>query len=107
MAEIVATQVFPDILDRVQLRGIGWQTEQGDIFRNCQAITGLMPPGAVANQHAMSGRTDDLADLGQVHAHDFAADPRHHHRRADGPFRANRPEQPSGVVPIVAHHRRA
>ena len=31
VAEIVATQVFPDILDRVQLRGIGWQTEQGDM----------------------------------------------------------------------------
>ena len=34
VAEVVATQVFPDVLDRVQFRGIGWQTEQGDIARN-------------------------------------------------------------------------
>jgi hypothetical protein len=34
VTKIVATQVFPDVLDRVQLGGIGWQTEQGDIVRN-------------------------------------------------------------------------
>jgi hypothetical protein len=65
-----------------------------------------MPSGSVADQHAVGGRTDDLADLGQVHAHDFATDPRHHHSRADSSFRANRSEQPGRVVPIVAHHRR-
>jgi len=107
VTEIVATQVFPDVLDWVQLRGIGWQTEQGDIVRNGQAVTGLMPASAIADQHAVGGRTDDLADLGQVHAHDFAADPRHYHSCADGPFRANRSEQPGGVVPIVTYHRRA
>src|ERR1700678_1180800 len=45
VAEIVATQVLPDVLDWVQFRGIGWQTEQGDIARNGQALTGLMPSG--------------------------------------------------------------
>lgn len=107
VTEIVATQVFPDVLDRVQLRGIGRQTEQGDIVRNRQALTGLMPTGAVADQHAVGVRVDDLADLGQVDAHDFATDPRHYHSGADGSFRANRSEQPGRVVPIIAHHRRA
>src|ERR1700730_2177474 len=27
VTEIVGTQIFPDILDRVQFRGVGWQTE--------------------------------------------------------------------------------
>src|SRR5882724_11086594 len=106
VSEIVAPQVFPDVLDRVELGCIGWQTEQGNVAWNRQALTGLMPSGAVADQNAVGVRVDGLADLGQVHAHDFATDPRHYHSGADGSFRANRSEQPCRIVPIVAHHRR-
>src|SRR5665213_1242482 len=66
-----------------------------------------MPSGTVADQYAVGGRSDDLADLCQVHAHGFAAHPRHDYSRADGPFRTNCSEHPGGVVPIVSHHRRA
>ena len=53
-------------------------------MRHRQAPAGLMPARAVADQNAVGVRIDGLADLGQVDAHDFATDPRHHYSGADG-----------------------
>lgn len=107
VSEIVAPQIFPNVLDRIKLRGIGRQSEQDDIVRHRQALAGLMPACAIADQNAVAFRVDGLADLGEVDAHDFATDPWHHHSGTDGSFRANRSEQPCRIVPIVADHRRA
>ena len=52
----------------------------------------------------MRARSDRLADLGEMEAHRFAADPGHDHGGADRPLGADRAKQPSGVVPIVALH---
>lgn len=76
-------------------------------MRHRQALAGLMPACAIADQNAVSVRVDGLADLGEVDAHDFATDRRHYHCGTDGSFRANRSEQPCRIVPIVAYHRRA
>ena len=65
-----------------------------------------MPTGTIADEHAVRTGSDLLADLRQVKAHDLAADPRHYDSSADGPGRANRPEQPGRIMPVIAHRGR-
>ena len=61
-------------------------------------VAGLVPTGAVAHEHTMRAGADPLADLGEVEAHDLAADPGHHDGRADRTAWTDRAEQPGGVV---------
>ena len=45
--QLVAAQVFPDVLNRVQLWAVGWQPDQRDIVRHDERTARAMPSGAV------------------------------------------------------------
>ena len=52
-AELVAAEIFPDVLDRIEFGRVGWQAKQGDVFWHGQSLSGLVPAGPVADQHGM------------------------------------------------------
>ncbi len=106
-AEAVAAEIFPHVLHRVEFGCIWWQRQETDILRHGQPPAGLVPTGAVADDHAMCIGADPLADFSQMDAHCLAADPRHDDGGADGPLRADRAEQIGRVMPVVANRRRA
>ena len=106
-AELVVSQIFPDVLHRVQFRRVGRQGQQRDVVGHAQSAAGLVPAGAVAEQDGMGARRDLGADLFQMLTHCFGVDGRHDDRGADGAVRADGAEQVGGVMAVVAHHQRA
>ena len=74
-------------------------------MRRAQALSLLVPAGAVTDQHGMSAETYLRADLGQVDCHRLAADPGHHDGRAHGAVRANRAEEVGRLMAVVADRR--
>ena len=50
-AELVAAQVVPDVLHRIEFRRVGWQRQQRDVVWHAQPFAALMPASTVANQH--------------------------------------------------------
>jgi len=105
-AELVAAQILPDVLDRVQFGCVGRQRQQGDVVGDGQTLAGLVPSGAVAHEHGMSARRDLAADLAQMLGHRLAVDPRHDDRSAGCTIWTDRAEQVGVVVAVVAHRRR-
>ena len=49
-AELVLSQVVPDVFHRVQLGTVGWQGKQGEIGRHLQLLATLVPASPVADQ---------------------------------------------------------
>ena len=49
--------------------------KQGDVFGYGQSLSGLVPTGAIADQHGMGAGANLLADLGKVDGHRLAVDP--------------------------------
>ena len=76
-------------------------------MRRAQALSLLVPAGAVTDQDGMRAWRDLCADLLQVLIHRLGIEGRHHNGRANTTFVADRAQQVDRVVAIVAHHRRA
>src|SRR3954471_2284567 len=55
-AELVLTQIVPDVFHRVQLGTVGRQGEQGEIGRYLQLLAPLMPSRPVADQDGVRRR---------------------------------------------------
>jgi hypothetical protein len=104
-AELVGSQILPHVFDRIEFWSIGRQTEQRDIVGNGQALSGLVPSGAVTDQYGMGVGADLLADFDQVDCHRLATDPGHHDGSADGASGTDRAEDVGGVMAVVAHRR--
>src|ERR1700739_5182535 len=49
-AELVATQVVPDVLHRVEFWRVGWQRQERDVVRRAQALARLMACRTLTNQ---------------------------------------------------------
>ena len=106
MAEQVCPQELPDILDRVQLGGIGRQRYQGDVLWDDQTASGLVPSGAVEDENGVSAGCDAAADLGKVKAHQLGIDRRQYKRCASAPCRADGAEDIDPVMALIAWRRR-
>ena len=65
-AELVAAQVVPDVLHRIEFRGLGRQRQERDVVWRAQALARLMPSGTIAHHNSMCARQDLCADLLQV-----------------------------------------
>jgi len=52
-AELVAAEILPDVLDRIEFGCVGRQAKQGDVPGHGQSLSRLMPAGSVADQHGM------------------------------------------------------
>jgi len=48
VAEVIAAQIVPDVLHRVQLWRVWGYQQQGDVVRHRQFPAGLVPSGTVA-----------------------------------------------------------
>ena len=103
VAELVASQIVPDILHRVQLGRVWRYRQQADVAWHCQFPAGLVPSRAVAEHHGMRARGDLGADLRQVDAHGLAVGRRQDDGSTRRPGRAQRAEQVNGVPPVVPH----
>ena len=106
-AEFVAAEILPDVLDRIEFGRIGRQVKQGDVFGYGQSLSGLVPTGAIADQHGMGAGANLLADLGKVDGHRLAVDPGRDNGSACSTRRTDRAEEVGRVMTIVANCRRA
>src|SRR5215207_3533089 len=106
VAELVAAQVGPDVLERVQLGAVRRQVQQGDVVGHAQPAAGPVPSGAVDGQHGMGARGDVGADLGQVQVHHVGVGERQHERGASAAGWADRAEQVGPGIALVPRRRR-
>src|SRR4051794_4624727 len=74
--EPVLAHELPDVLDRVQLRALGRQRHEGDVWRDDQALREV-PSGLVEEKHGVGSWRDRPCDLGkgQVHGLGVAGGP--------------------------------
>lgn len=93
--EPVLPQVLPDILNRVQLGGLGGQGHQGDVGRHLQLARDV-PAGLIQEQHGMAAGRYGLRDLGQMQRHRFGRTTGQHRAGGFALCRADRPEDVSG-----------
>ena len=63
--EAVVPQELPEVLDRIELRGLGRQRQEGDVGRRLEGLGGV-PPGLVEQQDRVMAGLDPGADLGQM-----------------------------------------
>jgi hypothetical protein len=73
-AQLVGPQVFPDILDRVQFGRIRRKVQQGDIVSYLKLSAGLMPSGAVQDQHGVRAIRHLRVDFLEMFIHGFGID---------------------------------
>jgi hypothetical protein len=66
--EFVAAQIFPDILDRVQLWSVGRQADERDVAWNGESRRNVIAC-AIDDERSMRSRRDTAADFGQMHGH--------------------------------------
>ena len=88
------------VLDRVQLRRIGWQEEQRDVVGQLE-VMGDMPSGAIEDDDGMGARCDLGADFGEMPRHGIGVGlGQHQGRRAVG-FGAGGGKEIGGFVALV------
>ena len=97
VGQIVAFQIEPYQLHRVEFRGVGWKRNQGDVIRHPKLFT-RMPAGAIQHQGYLHIRVHRLADLGQMEVHAERVGGWHQVPDRLTTARAGRPEQ---VHPLV------
>ena len=66
--EMMALEIEPGQLHRIQFGGIRRQRDQGDVGRHAQGLA-AMPAGVVEHQHDVYVCRDSAADLGEVQIH--------------------------------------
>jgi len=69
VAQLVAAQKCPDILDRVQLGRVGRQAKQADVVWNAELFAGRVPSCAIEGENGVCARRHHAADFGQVFVH--------------------------------------
>lgn len=104
--ELVLAQIFPDVLDRIELWRIGRQVQKGDVVGDAEVV-GDVPAGAVENEDGVRSRRDLAADLGQMQGERFGVGPGQDQRRGGGARRADRAEDVSPFVTPVARAARS
>jgi hypothetical protein len=67
-SEFVAAQIFPDILERVQLWSVGRQADERDVAWNGESRRDMIAC-AIDDERSMRSRRDTVADFGQMHGH--------------------------------------
>jgi hypothetical protein len=66
--EFVAAQIFPDILDRVELWCVGRQADERDVGWNGESRRNVIAC-PIDDERRMRSRRDAAADFGQMHGH--------------------------------------
>ena len=105
VAEFVAAQVGPDILDGIEFGAVGRQVQEGDVVGDAQLVAFLVPAGAVDCEHGVRSGGDIRADLREVEIHHLGVGERQHQRGPDAAGRADRTEDIGPIVALIAGGR--
>lgn len=92
VAELVAPQVGPDVPDRVQLRAVWRQMQQGDVVGHAELVSVLMPVCAVDGEERMRAGRHGPADPGQAQVHHLGIGERQHQSSSNATPRADSSE---------------
>ena len=88
VAEVVFSQMPPDVFDRIKFGAVGWQEQQAQVRRQAKIVR-AMPARAIQQHHpTLVGMLS--GEMGQEHGHRLGVDPRHHQRTQFAFRRANR-----------------
>jgi hypothetical protein len=96
--EFVGAQVGPDVFDRVQFGGIGWQVQERNVVGDDEG-RGTVPSRAVENEDGVGADGDGAGDLGEVEVHRLGVGEGQHEACGNGPSGADGSED---VGPLVA-----
>lgn len=66
----VVAHELPDVLDRVELRALGWQRDNADIGGHLE-LADRVPSGLIHQDDRMGARCDGERDLGEVQRYGF------------------------------------
>ena len=105
VGEVALTQVEPEPLDWVELRGIWRQWQQGDVVGDAQRL-GAVPAGLIKHHESMLVGSKLLAERGEKQVHRLGADLGHHQSEAPPARRMDSSEDMHpGVAPITQTRR--
>ena len=99
--EFVATQIFPDVFDRVEFGCVGRQRDQRDVVRNDE-IFGDVITGAIEDEGSVAARRNPPADLRQMQGHDLGVGGWDDERRRDAALRTDGAEDVGPFVALIA-----
>jgi hypothetical protein len=99
--EFVATQIFPDVFDRVEFGSVGRQADEGDVFGNGK-VFGEVITGAVEDEYGVGAGSDPTADLGEMQGHGFGIGGWQDKRGGDAAPRTDGAEDVSPFVALIA-----
>ncbi len=100
-SEFVATQIFPDVFDWVEFRGIGWQAHEGNVVGDGERGSDVIAR-AVENEGCVATSGDLLADGGEMQRHGLGVRRRQDQAYRDAALRTGGAEQIGPVVALVA-----
>jgi hypothetical protein len=102
IAELVAAQIGPDILDGVQLGAVRGQLEQCDVVGDAQLAACFMPASPIDDHQSMRAGGHFGANLDQMQVHHLGVGAGQDERRAGPACRADRPKQIGPGIALVA-----
>jgi hypothetical protein len=101
VGEPVRSEVLPDVLDRVELRGARRQEDRRCVFGHVE-VAGRGPSGAIEQQHGVGALVDMARDFIEVELHRLGVGVGHGKRRSDAAGWADGAEQVGVVVALVS-----
>jgi hypothetical protein len=104
--EFVAAQIFPDILDRVQLWGVGRQADERDVGWNGETRRAVIAC-AIDNERSMRSWRDTAANFRQMHRHGIGIGSGQDERRRRAALRTNCAKDVGPLVTLVTRRARS
>lgn len=99
--EFVAAQIFPDVFDWIEFRGIGGQADKCDVVRDDERF-GDVIAGAVDDESGMAAWRNLAADGGQMQRHGLGIGGRQDQAGGEAALGAGGTEQIGPVVALIA-----
>jgi hypothetical protein len=99
--ELVLSQVFPDVLHRIELWRVGRQRQKGDVVWGLKTCSGVVS-STVEGQDGVRSTCDLFANLGQMKRKRFGVGVWQDKSSRGAPYRTHRPEDAGPFVAQIA-----
>ena len=103
--ELVAAQIRPDVLHRIEFGRIGWQVHEGDVVGNDKIVRDVIA-GAVEEEGGVGAGSDLAADLCEMQRQHLGVGGREDERGRGAALGAGRAEEVGPVVALIARRAR-
>ena len=100
VGEVGLPEVLPEVFDRVQLGGAGWQEEQGDVLGDLE-LGRHVPSGAVEQENGVGTGRDISADLPEMGLHGLCVGPGQDERGTGAARGADGAEEVEALIALV------